>query len=435
MQKSRKNEAFWLLAVPSAVLFIFGLYLTLSIKYPSHVHQEWGRHIRAFALVYAMWLVIMFAHNLFDFQVLRRYTTLVFSLISSMLVSLVAAIIYFYYQPEFLLTPRRFLLLHVLLVTFLLAAWYLFVKTMMVRRNPENIYLFAFGDERHVLEEEIKNHNYLGFRLKGYIGENDLSQLQFADGASIVFPETLRSRPELLSKFYDLRKNRIAFYSYHDFYEELTRKIDLTSVNEFWFLANINYQNKRRVYHLVKRGFDFVFGLLMMLAFIVTWPLISLAIKLNSKGPVLFIQERVGQNGQIFRMYKYRTMRAGEGNTWTQEKDSRITGVGKLLRRFRLDELPQFINLLRGNMSLVGPRPEQVGIVEALKKQIPFFDERHLVKPGLTGWAQLNIYASSLEETRQKLQYDLYYIKNQSLFFDLEIILKTLYYIVAGSWR
>jgi lipopolysaccharide/colanic/teichoic acid biosynthesis glycosyltransferase len=128
-------------------------------------------------------------------------------------------------------------------------------------------------------------------------------------------------------------------------------------------------------------------------------------------------------------------MHQGPGNTWTAIADPRITGIGKILRVTRLDELPQFINLLQGNMSLVGPRPEQVHFVDMLKQEIPFFDERHWVKPGLTGWAQLNVYASTLEETKRKLQYDLYYIKHQSILFDLEIILKTFYHIIMGKGR
>src|SRR4029078_12074836 len=141
------------------------------------------------------------------------------------------------------------------------------------------------------------------------------------------------------------------------------------------------------------------------------------------KGPVMFVQERVGKKGRIFKVYKYRNMSGGAVNTWTSVNDPRITPFGKFLRKSRIDEWPQFINLLLGNMSLVGPRPEQPHIVEEMKSKIPFYDERHLLKPGLTGWAQLNIYAATVEESRTKLQYDLYYIKRRSFLFDLEIIL------------
>jgi lipopolysaccharide/colanic/teichoic acid biosynthesis glycosyltransferase len=159
-----------------------------------------------------------------------------------------------------------------------------------------------------------------------------------------------------------------------------------------------------------------------------------MATKLSSPGPVLFSQPRVGKYGTIFTVYKYRTMKIdGAHDTWTGTDDPRITRVGKILRRLRLDELPQSINLLQGNMSLVGPRPEQPHIVEAMRQEIPFYDERHLVKPGLTGWGQLNVYARTVEETRTKLQHDLYYIKHRSFGFDLEIIAKTVYHVVTNN--
>jgi lipopolysaccharide/colanic/teichoic acid biosynthesis glycosyltransferase len=180
---------------------------------------------------------------------------------------------------------------------------------------------------------------------------------------------------------------------------------------------------------------DIVSGFLGMFVFIITFPICAVLVKISSRGKIFFIQERSGKGGKIFRVYKYRTMNGGPTNTWTSINDPRITKIGKFLRISHLDELPQCINLLRGNMSLVGPRPEQPHIVGELKKQIPFYDERHLVKPGITGWSQINIYAGSLEESKLKLQYDLYYIKNRSFLFDLEIILKTFYYILTWNGR
>jgi lipopolysaccharide/colanic/teichoic acid biosynthesis glycosyltransferase len=199
-------------------------------------------------------------------------------------------------------------------------------------------------------------------------------------------------------------------------------------------LENINYQEKR-FYNLIKRIVDILLGLIGFTVFLISYPFCALAIKLNSPGPVLFSQERTGKNGKVFKVYKYRTMDRADYKTWTSQNDSRITKVGNFLRKSRIDEWPQFINLLFGHISLVGPRPEQPHIVEDLKKQIPFYDERHLVKPGITGWAQLNIYAGSLEESKLKLQYDLYYIKHRSFLFDLEIILKTIYYIFTWQGR
>jgi lipopolysaccharide/colanic/teichoic acid biosynthesis glycosyltransferase len=208
----------------------------------------------------------------------------------------------------------------------------------------------------------------------------------------------------------------------------------LSQIDEVWFLENVNYKEKR-LYNFLKRIVDVVIGLFGFLVFVATLPIVAVLIKMTSKGKVFIVQDRAGKLGRIFKVYKYRSMYVDEKNVWTQVADKRITPFGRILRKTRIDEWPQFINLILGNMSLVGPRPEQPGIVEKLKTQVPFYDERHLVKPGLTGWAQLNVYAGSLEESIHKLQYDFYYIKHRSLSLDLEIILKTIYYIFTWQGR
>jgi lipopolysaccharide/colanic/teichoic acid biosynthesis glycosyltransferase len=225
------------------------------------------------------------------------------------------------------------------------------------------------------------------------------------------------------------------FVEYFEFYEQLTRTIHLSGLTELWFIDSIDY-GTRRLFDIIKRAVDIVLALVGTIVFLVSYPILGVLIKLSSPGPILFIQLRVGQNGKTFSLYKYRTMSAGGANdTWTAPTDSRITLLGKFLRATRLDELPQSINILKGDMSIVGPRPEQVYIVEQLRQEIPYYDERHIVKPGLTGWAQLHVYAATVEESKRKLQYDLYYIKHRSLLFDAEIILKTVYNIVTFAGR
>jgi lipopolysaccharide/colanic/teichoic acid biosynthesis glycosyltransferase len=298
----------------------------------------------------------------------------------------------------------------------------------------QGVYLFSFNEELKELEDAISQNNYLGFKLLGHLNEQSVQNTEFNKDHGIILPQALETKPEVLKKFYELRKLGVEFYNHRNFYENLLRKIYLSQINEAWFLENIAYREKR-FFNLIKRLIDLLFGAVGFFVFVVTLPFIAVLIKLTSKGKVFFVQERVGKGGQIFKVYKYRTMSGGATNTWTSVNDPRITGFGKFLRKSRIDELPQFINLLLGNMSLVGPRPEQVNIVNELKQKISFYDERHLVKPGITGWAQLNVYAGSIEETKEKLQYDLYYIKNRSILLDLEIILKTIYYIFTWQGR
>jgi exopolysaccharide biosynthesis polyprenyl glycosylphosphotransferase len=435
MSNSQKAARFWILILPTVVFFYAALFLSIAIRYPEGLsHQKLLIHLKAFTIIQIFWMLVFFSHQLFDLAVLRRYTTIFFSLLSAHLVGLVVAIVYFYFQPNLILTPRRFFLLDIGISFALILAWYLLVKVLFKAGRLEKIYLFSFDHELAELEEEIKKHDFLGFRVQGHLNEQDLNRLPIDQKISIILPPNLPSKPEVLNKFYELRKRGIIFYNYDSFYENLLRRVYLSHLNENWFLENIDYR-KKPLYQFFKRLLDILFGIAGAVVFIVTFPFIALLVKLTSQGQIFFIQNRVGKFGQPFKVYKYRSMTLGAGDTWTKDNDPRITVFGKFLRRGRLDELPQFINLLIGDMSLVGPRPEQANIVKNLKDQIPFYEERHMVKPGITGWGQLNIYASNFQESRLKQEYDLFYIKNRSALFDLEIILKTLYFIINGSGR
>lgn len=431
----RKSSVLWLFLIPDVILFYVALYLAVLIRYRSGFGTEiWQTHYEAFSLLFAVWILVYFIHGLFDVASLRRYSGLIIKITAASLVNLLAAVIYFYFQRS--LSPGRFLLIDIAISFFLILAWHLLVKYFFKNRLIENLYLFSFGKELNDLESEISGHSYLGYKVLGHLNPNTFSLNSISSSAGIVLPDNLSTRPEILTQFYTLRKNGVPFYNYRSFYENLLRRVYLNDINELWFLENINYKEKR-FYGFVKRLVDIIFGLIGLIVFLISFIFVGLLIKLSSKGSILFTQARVGKDGKVFRVYKYRTMRTDQpSNTWTSVNDPRVTSVGKFLRKSRIDEWPQFINLVLGNMSLVGPRPEQPNIVESLRKQIPFYEERHLVKPGITGWAQINnIYAGSEEETKLKLQYDLYYIKHRSVFFDLEIILKTIYYIFTWQGR
>lgn len=212
-------------------------------------------------------------------------------------------------------------------------------------------------------------------------------------------------------------------------YEQITGKIAVEALRPSYLIFNEGFRHNPWN-ELGKRLLD-VSVALVMLAF--SWPLMiltALAVRLDSHGPALFSQERVGRDGKPFTLYKFRSMRTDAetrtGPVWATENDPRITRVGRFIRKSRLDELPQLFNVLAGSMSLVGPRPERAHFVDDLATKIPYFRQRHLVKPGLTGWAQINYrYGASFEDAVQKLQYDLFYIKNQSLLFDLSILFNT----------
>jgi exopolysaccharide biosynthesis polyprenyl glycosylphosphotransferase len=187
----------------------------------------------------------------------------------------------------------------------------------------------------------------------------------------------------------------------------------------------------------VKRAIDVLlslFGICVTLPFL---PFVALLIKIDSPGPVFYSQSRIGRDNKPFRLWKLRTMvrDADKDNVhWTTNNDARITLVGKFLRKIRLDEVPQLFNILKGDMTLIGPRPEAVSLVELYKKEIPYYLERHMVTPGITGWAQINYpYGNSVEDAREKLKYDYYYIKNRSIVLDANIFLRTIRIVLTGK--
>ncbi|MEX1367241.1 MAG: exopolysaccharide biosynthesis polyprenyl glycosylphosphotransferase [Nannocystaceae bacterium] len=212
------------------------------------------------------------------------------------------------------------------------------------------------------------------------------------------------------------------------------RRLPLDLVDARWVLGAFEQIDKLAVRRL-KRGLDLLFAVAGLLGLAAIWPLLWLVVRLDSPGPVLFAQARVGYRGEPFRLYKVRTMTTeapGAPARWARPGDARITRVGRLLRRLRIDELPQLYNVLRGEMSLVGPRPEQPAIVQELQRHIAFFDYRHLVKPGITGWAQIHQgYAASVDASAVKLSYDLYYVGRHSLVMDLDIMLRTVFVMAA----
>ena len=224
-----------------------------------------------------------------------------------------------------------------------------------------------------------------------------------------------------------------------DFYEENTGKLWLEAINREWFVYTNGFAHSPTSLRL-ERIFDVLFALVLIVLTSPLLILIAIAIKLDSRGPVLFQQVRVGLQGKPFTIYKFRSMRVdaeiSTGPVWSSERDDRVTAVGRLLRRYRLDELLQAFNVLRGDMSLVGPRPERPCFVERLEQQIRFYDLRHFVKPGITGWAQVMYsYGDSIEDAYQKLQYDLYYTKHKSFGCNVWILLMTVKIVLFGRGR
>jgi sugar transferase (PEP-CTERM system associated) len=364
--------------------------------------------------------------------------------------SFVLAVLYYWFPG--LVIGRGVFLIAAPLVIALVVGWrYAFVWISGHVGPTERLLLVGTGSAAVDLARELfERRHELGVEIVGFI-DPDPARI----GAKVInpgvvgtvddVPSIVRSmqvdrvvvslsdaRGKLpMDQLLDMRHQGVSFDHLASVYEQYTGKIAVENLRPSWFIFSDGFR-KGRLLAALKRATDVGVGLLGLVAGAPLMLLIALAVKLTSRGPVLYRQTRVGLNGRLFTVCKFRTMEpdaeAETGPVWaSKEGDSRLTPVGAFLRRTRLDEMPQFWNVLLGEMSLVGPRPERPEFVEELIKQIPYYRQRHFVRPGLTGWAQVRYtYGASVEDALQKLQYDLFYIKNLSIALDLFIIFLTI---------
>ncbi|WP_179351914.1 exopolysaccharide biosynthesis polyprenyl glycosylphosphotransferase [Winogradskyella vidalii] len=257
------------------------------------------------------------------------------------------------------------------------------------------------------------------------IEDENISEVLVASfNTEAITPEVYHNLMLLLERGFKIR-------DYTQVYEELLQKVPIQFVGkDFYKYFPFSRSNENKLYIFFHRTFDIVFSLIGLLAGALLLPFILIGNLLGNKGPLFYVQERVGKNSKNFSIIKLRTMivnAEASGVKWAQKNDVRVTAFGKFLRRSRLDEIPQFYNVLKGDMSIIGPRPERPFFVNELSRIIPFYQTRHIIKPGLTGWAQVSTrYGSSIDDSLTKLQYDLYYIKHRSVFLDFSISIKTL---------
>jgi len=233
-----------------------------------------------------------------------------------------------------------------------------------------------------------------------------------------------------------LRVGGMPVYEARTAYERITGKIPVQDIRPSWLVFSDGFRTHARM-TAIQRAYSFVAAFIGMVLVLPVMAVVAILVKISSKGPVLFRQERVGKNGKVFDLLKFRSMRAdaevASGPVWTIDNDPRVTAVGGVLRKFHLDELPQLWNILRGDMNIVGPRPERPEFMKLLESEIPYYCHRHIVRPGLTGWAQVRYnYGSTLEEQYEKLRHDLYYIKNVSPTLDLLIVFETVKIVLWG---
>lgn len=453
----------YILAIGDIVLLYFSLWITLFFRfYSEYTYNLWREHFLPFSILYFVWLIVFYIDGLYELGYEKGRMNLVSALIRNLIICSGFAVTFFYFGNNrlFNIKPQKVFLINILVVFLLLFLWrqifYFFIKSP---RLADKILIIGLSPLALEIVEEINSRPELGFKVNAIIGidqpenfkadnlpKNIHVYQETTDFKNICLSEKIdtiisaveyRKNPLLLENLFKCLPLKIEFFEISSFYEKITGKIPVANVQQTWFLENIN-ENSKRFYETLKRMLDVALSSLGLVIALPFSPLIAALIKLDNPGPFLFKQIRVGKNGKNFLAMKFRTMKTNaeiNGPQWALKNDSRVTRIGKFLRKTRIDEVPQLFNILRGEMSLIGPRPERPEFITQLKKIIPFYEERLLVKPGLTGWAQVMgpAYGGSEQESLEKLQYDLFYVKNRSLGMDLSIALKTIKTILKGS--
>ncbi|MFA6410772.1 MAG: exopolysaccharide biosynthesis polyprenyl glycosylphosphotransferase, partial [Candidatus Buchananbacteria bacterium] len=382
------------------------------------------------------------------------------SIATTALVNLAIAIILLYLASSRLtnLRPQTVLILDIIIFTVLFIAWRnIFNRLVKAQALVNKVAIIGLNDKTLEIIKTINAQVQLGYKVVLIVENNEAEKIsapediEIINGAKNLDQEISQRKintiisavdtsqyPELIDKIFTCLSLGINFFDYANFYEKYTGKIPVNTIKQSWFLENLT-ENDKKLYERIKRIIDISAALVLSIISLVFIPMIILIIKIDSKGPAIFRQNRVGKNGVNFLTLKFRSMKLDaekEGPQWAEKDDPRTTRVGKFLRKTRIDEIPQLISVFKGEMSLIGPRPERPEFVELLEKEIPFYRERLLVKPGLTGWAQINFpYGASKQDALEKLQYDLFYIKNRSLTLDLNILLKTTRIVLSRQGR
>ncbi len=432
-----------LLFLGDIVIFFASLWITLLLRYGALPSRELlGDHLGSFSLLFALWILVFYMAGLYGKRVILFKSALFGVILRTQIANIILAALFFFFLPSIGIAPKTNLLLYLIVSLALILVWRLALFPRITRPVArERAALIGAGREMHELAEEVNgnSHYHLSFVLTATADEMKADfegftkRLKDERVALLVIDAERDTIRPLLPNLYELAFVRPGYpvLDFHEVYEEVFDRVPLSLLEYDWFLKNLS-GTEESFYLASKRLIDIAGGLLMGLVTVLVTPVLWILMRLEGPGPVFITQERIGQYGARVRAYKFRSMRFSDEGKWKGEGENKVTKLGTLLRLTSLDEFPQFINILKGEVSLIGPRNDIRALGDRLGEAIPYYNMRYIVKPGITGWAQINqkyepgnISPQSIEETKVRLAYDFYYIKNRSLALDIVIALKT----------
>ena len=422
------NRAKTLLLLLIDVLILF-LALTVVINFR---HGNLVEHYKMFSVIFPFWLLMNFIEGIYTLRIYNPANLPISSLRSTFLSVLISmVIIYLFPMKGENLTPKTNLILIAIMALPLSYLWRKsFFNFFSKDRRLRETILIGSGETLAIVQDELERKPHLGYKIVA------TNPSEIPEDTKLVAIER-HSNPEMYQKIFSMLGTGIEVTDLAKFAEKVSGKIPLKAIDESWFIEYCGHQESRS-YDVTKVIIDKTIAILMLICLIPVAAILLPILLIFHGRPIFFKQIRTGFNNKPFKLYKLRSMVVDaekHGAQWAKPGDARVTKIGKFLRKTRLDELPQLINIIRGEMSLVGPRPERPEMIETkLAPNIPFYNLRHLVKPGVTGWAQVTFrYGFSQEDSLEKLQFDLFYVKNKSIWLDIVVVLKTIKTVITGA--
>lgn len=431
---SNRSKTLLLLLIDICIMYL-ALILVVLVR-----RTDLEAHLQLFTLVFPFWILMYFIEG---FYTLRTYSpaNLSISLIRSTFLSILISIVIIYLFPvlEKDINPKTNLVLIALATLTMTYGWRRFFFAFFSHSNRvRNTVLIGSEETMSLVEYELSHKPHLGYKiLKSFVSSGSESVEIPSCAELIAIERNITKNSELYRNVFKLLGSGIEVIDLAKFAERISGKIPLKAIDESWFIEYCGHQESQS-YDFLKVVIDKTIAILLLI-FLLPLAAVVIPFLLIFHGrPIIFKQIRTGQNNKTFKLYKLRSMVVDaekHGAQWAKPGDARVTKIGKILRKTRFDELPQLINIIRGEMSLVGPRPERPEIIEnKLAPNIPFYNLRHLVKPGVTGWAQVTFrYGYSQEDSKEKLQFDLYYVKNKSPWLDILVLFRTVKTVLTGA--
>mgnify|MGYP001602104809 CR=1 FL=1 len=416
-----KRESITLL-LGDLFFFTVSLWLSLFFRYLSFPNAKlFYTHLVPFSIIFLVSVMVFYIAGLYGKHTSFLRSRLPSILLNTQFANSLIAIIFFYLVPFFGITPKIILFIYIAVSLVLVLWWRVYGYFLLGSQKVEKAIILGVGEEVEELQEEIGKNDVYNIRLVDKISDSSVVVVDFSN-------DQVKS---MLPDLYEGLFSGVSFIDLHKMYEDIFDRVPLSLLKYSWFLENIS-NHPRAVYDSLKRLMDVAFSFVLGVISLLIYPFVFLAIKLDDGGSVFITQERVGQGNKLVKIHKFRSMSRNDAGDYKNNFDeNKITRVGGFLRRSRIDELPQLWNVLVGDISLIGPRPELPALAQTYEKQIPYYNIRHIIKPGLSGWAQIYQenhphHKEAVDETKEKLTYDLYYIKERSLLLDLKIALRTI---------